>query len=91
MTFFDNGIWTMTFGDESGALLIVNLDPSTPSVNFTDGKASVAGDSSTCVFDVTRQDANGASGSFTCSDVAVVDSGVLTQADEFSGTFDAIP
>jgi hypothetical protein len=94
MTYFDNGIWTMAFGDadEGGsALLILGLDPSTPSINFTDGKAAVAGDASTCVFDITRQDATGASGSFSCSDVAVVDSGVLTQADEFSGTFDANP
>lgn len=89
MSFFDSGVWTMTFGsDEGSTLLILGLDPATPSINFTDGTAAIAGDSSTCAFNVTHQGANGASGSFECSDVAVVDSGVLTQASDFSGTFD---
>jgi hypothetical protein len=87
MSFFDNGVWTMTFGDET-ALLVLGLDPSTPSINWTSGTASAAGDSSNCEFDITRQDASGASGSFSCSNVAMVDAGALTEADSFTGTFD---
>ena len=71
--------------------MLLGLDPATPSIYLTDGKASVAGDGSQCEFDVARQDASGASESFSCSDVPVVDSGVLTQAEEFSGNFDANP
>lgn len=92
MSYFDSGFWTMAFGDpDDGISLLLYLDPATPSVNFTDGKATAAGDISQCSFDVTRQDASGASGSFACSDVPVVDSGALTQANNFSGTFDGSP
>ncbi len=93
MSFIDKGIWTVTFGDEAGALLILNLDPSTPSANFTDGKFTVSGDSSDCEFNVTRQDATGAAGSFDCSNAPGVGiaSGALTQDNSFSGTFDANP
>lgn len=90
MSFFDNGVWTMTFGGGS-TLLVLGLDPSTPSINWTNGTASAGADSSNCEFDITRQDANGASGSFVCSNVAVVDAGALTEADSFTGTFDANP
>lgn len=88
MSFFDNGVWTMTFGGGT-TLLVLGLDPSTPSISWTNGTASAGGDSSNCEFDITRQDASGASGSFACSTVAVVDAGALTEADSFSGTFDA--
>lgn len=93
MSFFDNGIWTMTFGDESGALLILGLDPSTPSVNFTDGKFTVSGDGSTCEFNISRQDATGAAGTFDCANAPGVStaSGALTQDNSFSGSFDANP
>lgn len=93
MTFYDNGVWTMTFGDEGGALLLLGLDPSTPSVNFTDGQFTVSGDSSTCEFDITRQDATGAAGTFDCSNVPGLstESGALTQDNNFSGSFDANP
>lgn len=88
MSFFDNGVWTMTFGGGS-TLLVLGLDPSTPSISWTNGTASAGGDSSNCEFDITRQDASGASGSFACSNVAVVDAGALTEADSFTGSFDA--
>lgn len=94
MSFFDNGVWTMAFGDDSGGvLLLVNLDPSTPSVNFANSAdaSSISGSSTECDFEVTRQDASGAAGSFTCSDVAAVVGGALTQADNFSGAFDINP
>jgi len=90
MSFFDNGVWTMTFGGET-ALLVLGLDPSTPSINWTSGTASAAGDSSNCDFDITRQDASGASGSFACSNVALVSAGALTEAASFTGTFDVNP
>jgi hypothetical protein len=88
MSFFSDGVWSVTFGDESGTILLLFLDPSTPSVNFTDGTSVVAGDGSDCEFDITSQDANGASGSFDCSNVAATISGVLGEVSEFSGTFD---
>ena len=93
MSFFDNGIWTMTFGDEAGSLLILSLDPATPSVNFTDGKFTVSGDTSNCEFNITRQDATGAAGSFDCSNAPGVSaaSGALTQDNSISGSFDANP
>ncbi len=91
MTFYSDGIWTLSFGSEDGALLLINLDPSTPSVNVTDGATTASGDTSGCDFEVTRQDADGASGSFDCSNVAVVDGGVLKQAESFVGSFDANP
>ncbi len=93
MSFFDNGVWTMTFGDEGGALLILGLDPSTPSVNFTDGKFTVSGDTSNCEFNISRQDATGAAGSFECSNAPGLStaSGALTQDNNFSGSFDANP
>ena len=90
MSFFDNGVWTMTFGGGS-TLLVLGLDPSTPSISWTDGTASAGADSSNCEFDITRQDADGASGSFSCSAVAVVNAGALTEAGSFTGTFDANP
>jgi hypothetical protein len=91
MTFYDGGVWTFTFGDESGALIVLNLDPSTPSINFTEGTVALSGDASVCDFEVTRQDEDGASGSFDCSDVAMVNAGVLGEVGEFSGSFDANP
>lgn len=90
MSFFDNGVWTMTFGGGT-TLLVLGLDPSTPSISWTNGTASAGGDSTNCEFDITRQDASGASGSFVCSDVAVVNAGALTQASSFTGTFDVNP
>ncbi|MGH8957644.1 MAG: hypothetical protein ACRDVK_03115 [Acidimicrobiia bacterium] len=90
MSFFDNGVWTMTFGGGS-TLLVLGLDPSTPSISWTSGTASAGADSSNCEFDITRQDADGASGSFSCSNVAVVNEGALTEAASFTGTFDANP
>jgi hypothetical protein len=96
MSFFDSDIWTMTFGDLDGggsSLLVLNLDPSTPSINFTDGTFSVSGTTSECAFDITRQDASGAAGSFDCSGApgVALGSGTLTQDNDFSGSFDASP
>jgi hypothetical protein len=88
MSFFSNGVWTVSFGSENGALLVLGLDPSTPSINFTEGTAALAGDSSVCEFDIESQDATGASGSFDCSNVAAVIDGALTETESFSGTFD---
>jgi hypothetical protein len=90
MSFFDQGVWTMTFGG-GATLLVLGLDPSTPSISWTSGTASAGADSSNCEFDITRQDADGASGSFSCSDVALVNEGALTEAASFTGTFDANP
>ncbi|HJQ96474.1 MAG TPA: hypothetical protein VJ935_12310, partial [Acidimicrobiia bacterium] len=90
MSFFDQGVWTLTFGG-GASLLVLGLDPSTPSISWTSGTASAGADSSNCEFDITRQDADGASGSFSCSAVAVVNEGALTEAASFTGTFDANP
>ena len=90
MSFFDQGVWTMTFGGGT-TLLVLGLDPSTPSISWTSGTASAGADSSNCEFDITRQDADGASGSFSCSAVAVVNEGALTEAASFTGSFDANP
>ena len=90
MSFFDQGVWTMTFGGGS-TLLVLGLDPSTPSISWTNGASSAGADSSNCEFDITRQDADGASGSFSCSNVAVVNEGALTEAASFTGSFDANP
>ena len=91
MSFFDNGVWTMTFGGGPTGLLVLGLDPSTPSISWAGGAASAGADSSNCEFDITRQDASGASGSFSCSNVAVVNEGVLIEASSFTGTFNANP
>jgi hypothetical protein len=88
LSFFSEGVWVMNFGSASTVLLLA-LDPSTPSVNWTNGTTSAGADSSNCEFNITRQDASGASGSFSCSNVAVVNAGVLTEAASFTGTWDA--
>ena len=90
MSFFDNGVRTMTFGGGT-TLLVLELDPSTPSISWASGTASAGADSSNCEFDITRQDADGASGSFVCSEVAVVDEGALTQAASSPGASTPIP
>lgn len=90
MTFYSEGVWTLSFGSEGGSLLLIGLDPSTPSVNLTDGVIAASGDTSNCDFDFS-QDADTASGSFTCSNVSAIEGGVLKQAEEFSGTFSANP
>ncbi|HJQ96228.1 MAG TPA: hypothetical protein VJ935_11060 [Acidimicrobiia bacterium] len=90
MSFFDQGVWTLTFGG-GASLLVLGLDPFTPSISWTSGTASAGADSSNCEFDITRQDADGASGSFSCSAVAVVNEGALTEAASFTGSFDANP
>lgn len=91
MSFFDGGIWTIAFGDESGTLILINLDPSTPSINYTDGTANLGGTSSECDFQIDRQDENGAAGTIECSNVPGSGAGGLLDGSEISATFDANP
>ena len=63
MSFYDGGVWSIAFGDESGTLILINLDPSTPSINVTTGTENVGGTSVECDFQIDRQDENGAAGS----------------------------
>ena len=88
MSFYDSGFWTMSFGGGE-ALIIVSLDPSTPSVNYTKGGNSVGG-AAECEFDIARQDESGAEGSFECTDAPAVVAGALDTAS-ISGSFSANP
>ena len=85
MSFYD-GFWTMTFGGEA-SLIIISLDPATPSVNYTNGGNSVGG-AAECEFDITRQDESGAEGSFDCPDAPAIVAGALDTAS-ISGSFSA--
>jgi hypothetical protein len=91
MSFYDNGVWTIAFGDESGTLILINLDPSTPSINITTGTGAIGGTSSECSFQVDRQDEDGAAGSIECSDAATTGAAGLTDGSDISATFDANP
>lgn len=91
MSFYDGGVWSIAFGDESGTLILIHLDPSTPSINVTTGSGNIGGTSSECTFQVDRQDEDGAAGSIECSDAATTGPGGLTDGSDISATFDANP
>jgi hypothetical protein len=91
MSFYDGGVWSIAFGDESGSLILLNLDPSTPSINWTNGAESVGGSSVECDFQIDRQDENGAAGSIECSDAPTTGAGGLIDGSDISATFDANP
>jgi hypothetical protein len=91
MSFYDGGVWSIAFGDESVALILINLDPSTPSINITTGTENVGGTSVECDFQIDRQDENGAAGSIECSDAATTGAGGLIEGTDISATFDANP
>lgn len=90
MSFYDGGVWTIAFGDESGTLILINLDPSTPSINATTPSGTLGGTSGECDFQIDRQDEEGAAGSIECSNVATNAGGILAESD-ISATFDANP
>lgn len=89
MSFYSDGIWNLAFGDGT-LLILVYIDPSTPSINFTDGANTVSGSDVECDFDFTRQDESGADGSYDCQDAPAVVNGTLTTAS-MSGDFTANP
>ena len=88
MSFYDSGFWTMTFGGGE-VLIIVSLDPATPSVNYAKGGDTIGG-AAECQFDITSQDESGAAGSFDCLDAPAVVAGALDTAS-ISGSFSASP
>lgn len=90
LSFFSDGVWLMQFSD-GAQLLVLQLDPSTPSASFNNGPMSVFADSSTCAFDFD-QDGSGAEGSFQCTGASgALPSGAIVDTYDFSGSFEAHP
>jgi len=85
---FTNGSWYMSFADASGTGKII-LVISTPGIIFGNTEIAIPdGIEPACTFTFTRQDANGAAGSFDCHGLQGVKSNTTTVSVDFKGSFD---
>lgn len=91
-SFFDqNGSSYMSFTNQGETtVLFIQLNDSGNSVQFGNQEATVTTDAAACTFNLTRDDATGAAGTFECSNALIVlASGNEVGSGTIRGTFEA--
>lgn len=86
---FSNNGWSATFaGDDTDAIISVNLIEGNTAVIFGDGQAVITGGELLgCTFDISKNDSDGFAGTFSCNDIeGFTPAGALITVD-FSGEF----
>ncbi|MEP6470088.1 MAG: hypothetical protein ABJC24_09985 [Chloroflexota bacterium] len=85
---FSNGAWYMFFRENGGiGRLAINGTTGTYMVLFANNEIQMTGVEPACTFNFTRQDANGAAGSFDCRLPGSKSDGTVVMVD-FKGDFD---
>jgi hypothetical protein len=89
--FEQNGVTYLSFTNEgSSTVLFLTLGDAGNASNFGNGEASIASTPENCNFNLTRNDATGASGTFDCpGSFAVLAGGTQTGTATIKGTFEA--
>lgn len=95
-SFFADGAWYLTFGDDDGdAVIVINLAEDGTTIFYGNGAETVvgvgSGDDKTCNVVIEKQDEDGATGSFDCDDTPGTASSGATFASGISmkGRFEA--
>jgi hypothetical protein len=95
-SFFADGAWYLTFGDDDGdAVIVINLAEDGTTIFYGNGSETVVGVGSgadkTCDVVIEKQDEDGATGSFDCEDTPGTASSGATFASGISmkGRFEA--
>lgn len=89
--FEQNGVTYLSFTNEGqSSVLFITLSSDGNAANFGNGEVTVATTPENCTFDLSRNDATGASGTFDCPDAfAVLASGTQPGTASIKGTFEA--
>lgn len=82
----NNGTYSLSFTDGANTVLVIILSDGMQTLSYGDDGHTVSG--AQCDFNITRQDSDGAAGSFTCDDELLLTSSGTGSAD-ISGEFDA--
>lgn len=89
--FEQSGVTYLSFTNEgSSSVLFITLGDAGNASNFGNGEASITSTPENCSFNLTRNDATGASGTFDCpGSFAVLAGGTQTGTATIKGTFEA--
>jgi hypothetical protein len=84
----NNGTYSLSFSDQANTVLVIILSAGMQTLSYGDDGHTIGG--AQCDFNITRQDSDGAAGSFTCNDELLVTSaGSTSGSANISGEFDA--
>lgn len=83
-----NGFYSLSFSDQANTVLVMILSADQKVLSWADSGHSIPGAS--CDFNITRQDANGAAGTFSCDNQPLITTaGTAAGSANISGEFDA--
>lgn len=83
-----NGTYSLSFSNQGNTVMVIILSADLKTLSYGDEGHTIGG--AQCDFNITRQDSDGAAGSFTCNDeLLITGSGTTTGSADISGDFDA--
>jgi hypothetical protein len=84
----NSGFYSLSFTDQANTVLVLLLSADSKVLSWTDSNHTIPGAS--CDWNISRQDANGAAGTFSCDNQPLFTSaGPTSETVDISGEFDA--
>jgi hypothetical protein len=84
----NSGLYSLSFTDQANTVLVLLLSADSKVLSWTDSNHTIPGAS--CDWNISRQDANGAAGTFSCDNQPLFTSaGPTSETVDISGEFDA--
>lgn len=84
----NSGSYSLSFTDQANTVLVILLSADSKVLSWTDSNHTIPG--AACDWNISRQDANGAAGTFSCDNQPLFTStGPTSETVDISGEFDA--